>query len=323
MVLRPPQPYDAHVYEPLLRFLAYVRRELGAYDARAEIGGRPPEGDCTLARDLDRGMRLVVVFDEPPADRPVLEARLREMVAAFRGVSASSEMDAVRPPPVARAAMIKHDLGEALFGLARRIDAEQVLVIDARSPLIFGASHSYDTRDVDEMLLHARTAEVASAQGLNLAELLDSDEPPTERALLTHVDDDTVRSSLARQLLHFWQSTRHMNPDERAAAIRVGRAVRLTREAAGGEEPGTHSEHGLGGPRRFIAQADGFACFARGFASIYWLIAVFPKPFSELHVEARTIHALPHVERLVVSLPPTDPTEGAGRGAVRRLRPVK
>ena len=60
-----------------------------------------------------------------------------------------------------------------------------------------------------------------------------------------------------------------------------------------------------------------FGYFVRSFANIYLLITVFEGAFSELHVESAVLHALPSIERLLLALPPIDPSPG---GRVIRLR---
>jgi hypothetical protein len=66
----------------------------------------------------------------------------------------------------------------------------------------------------------------------------------------------------------------------------------------------------------------GFGYVARSFAGIYVLILVFEGPFDEIGVRRATQSALPAIERLVLSLPPRDPsTQGAKVAvAIRRLR---
>ena len=61
----------------------------------------------------------------------------------------------------------------------------------------------------------------------------------------------------------------------------------------------------------------------RPFANIYRLVLLFDGPPSALHVEAALLKMLPHIERLVLGLPPRDPvSRGAKVTPLRRLRPV-
>jgi hypothetical protein len=66
----------------------------------------------------------------------------------------------------------------------------------------------------------------------------------------------------------------------------------------------------------------GFGYVARSFAGIYVLILVFEGPFDEIGARRATQSALPAIERLVLSLPPRDPSTQGARVAVaiRRLR---
>lgn len=59
---------------------------------------------------------------------------------------------------------------------------------------------------------------------------------------------------------------------------------------------------------------------ARSFAQIYVLVLVFAEPFDELRAERAVQGRLGLVERLVLALPPLDPTPAAGARAVRRRR---
>jgi hypothetical protein len=59
---------------------------------------------------------------------------------------------------------------------------------------------------------------------------------------------------------------------------------------------------------------------ARSFATIYVLVLVFSAPFDELKAERAIQGRLGLLERLVISLPPLEPTPVAGAKAVRRRR---
>lgn len=71
----------------------------------------------------------------------------------------------------------------------------------------------------------------------------------------------------------------------------------------------------LEGQRRHLVNDEGFGLLARGFANLYWLALVFAAPFSELRADGALVHALPAIERLVLSLPPIDPGGGGGTRA--------
>ena len=50
----------------MLRFLELLCKELGAEDARLELGGRDPEDRGLVFANLPDEFRLVAVFAEPP-----------------------------------------------------------------------------------------------------------------------------------------------------------------------------------------------------------------------------------------------------------------
>lgn len=59
---------------------------------------------------------------------------------------------------------------------------------------------------------------------------------------------------------------------------------------------------------------------ARSFAQIYVLVLVFEEPFDEIRAERAIQARLGPIERLVLALPPLDPTPNVGVRAVRRRR---
>jgi hypothetical protein len=59
---------------------------------------------------------------------------------------------------------------------------------------------------------------------------------------------------------------------------------------------------------------------ARSFAQIYVLVLVFDAPFDELRAERAIQARIAVIERLVLALPPLDPTPNVGIRAVRRRR---
>ena len=67
----------------LRRFLELVTRELGADDARAELGGRDPDSPGIVFKTLSTGWRVVAIFDTPPADRSGAQAKLDRLAEMF------------------------------------------------------------------------------------------------------------------------------------------------------------------------------------------------------------------------------------------------
>lgn len=144
------------------------------------------------------------------------------------------------------------DLDEALARLVEAADAEVALVIDDRSPMIWGSSAPKDER-------------------LDIAELL---------------------------------ALRRPGAGADAKTTRLSRAVARVRRHSASTRTERWSE---------AMQEAGFGYLARSFASIYRAVLVFEGPFSELHVDAAILHALPGLERLVLALPPVDPGPSGGR----------
>jgi hypothetical protein len=74
-----------------------------------------------------------------------------------------------------------------------------------------------------------------------------------------------------------------------------------------------------GGHLHHTVSGEDFGYIARSFAAIYVLVLAFPGPFDELRAHRAVVLALPHIEGLVLALPPLDPAPT--RGAVVALRP--
>lgn len=119
----------------LLRLLDLARREVGARDARAEVGGEPPQDACAVWCALPDHHRLVVLFDAAPSDADAVRERLEALVIAFEGLAddSRSERETLREPLVRR-------LDAELTRLSERAGAVGALVIDEHSPVIWGTS---------------------------------------------------------------------------------------------------------------------------------------------------------------------------------------
>ncbi len=292
--------------DALLRLLDLVRRELGADDTRAEIGGRDPEGDRVVFARLPSGHRIVVVFDAPPADLELARNKLTALLDSFAGVIEPPRIEA----PLERAPGAYRNLREELDALVARAQALRAVVIDDRSPVVWGISEGAADLDVTVALQIADAATLAQESGLAMTELLDA----AKRDELVGALDRDRRAKLRRAL----SSLRHDVPSleslaDRDATILVARAIAGARRTA----TATHAH-------RDVEHGPSLGWLSRSFASIYRLVLVWSGPFSELHADAAMIHALPVIERLVLSLPPRDPV---GQGARvlkmgRRLRPV-
>lgn len=290
--------------EEVERLLEVVCKELGADDARLELGGKDPGEDAVWCA-LPTGFRLVAILPEAEEPRTDDElTRLREKLV-FLARSFDATFDRVSPPAPRPAGNPQHALDDALDVLAGQTSALAALVVDNDSPVFWGSS--LEPRGDEDLEAAARAAEalaVASAGGLDLA------------AILAGTAEGPVPTELERPVAHI----RADAGDERDAEewhrrLTVFAATTALREACRGEgELGT----------RHAVHDDDLAYLARSFGGIYWLVLAFEvSRFSELHAEAAMIHALPWIERLVLSLPPIDPKGGGGRVLkLRRLRPV-
>jgi hypothetical protein len=112
------------------RLIALVRRELNADEVRViEPDEEPPEG--ALVAQLGNGKRVMATFaanvDDREAKHRRLEILAESFAESFRVTSAS------RPPPA-------QSLHAELEGLAKRAEATDALVIDAQSPVVWGAA---------------------------------------------------------------------------------------------------------------------------------------------------------------------------------------
>lgn len=278
--------------EALQRLLEVVRRELGADDARLELGGRDPDNGHLVWERMPEGWRVVAVFDAPPGNRTELQRRLSALLEAFQ--------DVARRPPVPHSRVsVRRALDDELVALAERVGAEQAVIIDASSPVLWASSdlERGDGEDVEQMERDAREVIEAEQADVDLANLLEQPTPQASKALR----DQGVERARATRLL---QAARRMSERNEVRDVEGWRRYLRTARAVG-------SIRGEG-PRE--VREERFGYLARQLAGIYWLVLAFAGRFSELHAEAAVIHATPHLERLLSALPPTDPGSGVGGG---------
>src|SRR5262249_54833105 len=127
------------------RLAASLRRELGAVDVRFLRSGEPSgPPETALACPVPDGPVVVADFEEPPADREAKARRMEMIVASFADLLAAAPTDAARHH---RHASPARSLAGELTALAGRAGALSVLVVDARSPVIWGASDSGDVAE--------------------------------------------------------------------------------------------------------------------------------------------------------------------------------
>ncbi|HVU04190.1 MAG TPA: hypothetical protein VHE30_20675 [Polyangiaceae bacterium] len=133
----------------LLRFLEIVARELGAADARVELGGKDPADPRVVFRPSPSGARVVAVFDAPVEQRGAAENRLDALIASF--FSTAESLSAMAPPARTPPDIAGRRLDDELTRLAERAGAKGAVVFDMESPVVWGASHS-GPPDTDRLL---------------------------------------------------------------------------------------------------------------------------------------------------------------------------
>lgn len=288
-----------------LRLIDIVRRELSAADARVEIGGQPPDDPRIVHCELSEGARIVAVFAEPPADRHAATERLQTVVDTFPGITASIVHRASTPPAPSASSL----LDEELQSLCSKTGAVVALIVDASSPVIWACSEELPEGfdDIHGAVRFTTLAGQAVLAGTDLPSLLG--------ATGESANDSELPPDVPEVLAHAIRTTRAQCPDMTRDAWQLyGLAARAITEARGVK----YDAPVAGEPAPDMVQEAEFGWLARPFATIYRLLLVFRSPFSELATRGAVLRALPWIERLVRSLPPTDP--GTAAGQVVRLR---
>lgn len=118
------------------RLIALVCRELGASEARVlATGETAEEGPSVVQCRLADGRGIWARFDAPPADLEAKQRRLEILASTFDTVvEEASTGRASRPPH-------RSSLHEELLALITRASAVNAIVIDANSPVVWGAAH--------------------------------------------------------------------------------------------------------------------------------------------------------------------------------------
>ena len=270
------------------RFLAVIRQELAADDARLEVGGRAPRGERAVWVDLDDGWRLVAVFDQDVDDLEERKQKLSTLVASFHGTIEELRREP-RVPSVAREATARSELRLCLDVLCEKAMAAAAVVVDEQSPVVWGTSTGAAWLDDAERAGEAgRLLNRAAQAGFDAMEWLGRSDPATP-ALPKDVRDELVaRRGMLRLLVS--QTTAPV------ARLAVLRAVALARDDGD-----------------ISLRDEEFSAITRRFGGIYRLALAFEGAYSELHAEPTLARALPIIERLVADLPPIDPTPVGAR----------
>ncbi len=287
----------------LLRLLDLICRELGAEDARIEIGGREPADERAVWSALPGGARLVALFADAPDDRRSVGERLTELSRSFASAGDSGlEWSALSGELASRR------LDDELAMLADRAGAVRSVVVDAQSPVIWGTSEMRRSgEDVDSAIRAADALAAADRVGVDLARLLERDEDDAQTVLEARGVEPPVLAFLVREVERIRQRSRRSGSAWRHHLL-TARAIAAVRRGRGEEAQ----------VKEMIHDRD-FGYLARSFANIYRLLLVFDGEFSELAAEGAVVHALPVIEHLVLALPPVDPPPKGGR--VIRLPP--
>jgi hypothetical protein len=270
---------DVSVFD---RFLSLAKRELQAEDVRLLAHGeKAPEASNTIVARLPDGRHVVASFEGAPKDRDVLERRLAMLAGTFAEALATppSERTRSRPPVVS-------SLHEELRALRERARAQDVVVIDVDSPVIW-ASASVIGRPrarVDSLL-----RDVSEHREL---EGSDAEAPPQESGPIQDVSPSPAESSPVPS-----DTEERQQPDEPEITRRAIAAIRRL-PTLDQLHKGRHLRH---------AQQKADHYLVLSFSGIYALAVVFDAPFDELRAERAMQESLPRIERLVLALPPLDP----------------
>ncbi|WP_394840062.1 hypothetical protein LVJ94_24550 [Pendulispora rubella] len=325
----PPDPES-----PFSRFVALVRRELGAEDVRVLTKDPEPESPAAnvlYARLLD-GTRIAVTFNTAPGNPAALRRRLGMLMNTFAAL-----IEAHSKPPARLS--ISRSLREELRALATRTQAVEALVLDAHSPVVWGATHQRGPLEeppelsavlhvVDPLepyasvtpLYRDKSERPPPPEDLDadedLAELVTFPPPaPLPGPRLADLPAPVPPEPSQTQISEPKGVESLPPPDLRDLVPSAQRALREVRSL-----PGIDSLR-KGRPIRETVRLADFGYVAQSFATIYIIVLVFEAPFDELRAERALNDALPRIERLVLALPPLDPTPEPRANAVALRRP--
>ncbi len=319
----------------LEEFLTIVTRDLGAASAlvldpsdESKEAVAPSESELTLSTDLPGGRRLVVRFDAAPADADALRRRLSMLASAFGDVLPHEPRSRASRPPPARS------LREELAALVKRVGAIEAVIVDAHSPVIWGAAGDAAALDwpgspepppARPSGLHV--SEVIPLHGADWGYETHTGPTPPEPAEQPEVEPSAPPDSSpfgrapVEALAEPEQEDGEASPRPPERSGHVLETAALTMRAMV-EVRGLPDLAGLrrGGHLRHMVAETGFGYVARSFAAIYVLVVIFDGPFEELLVKRAIAQALPTIERLVAALPPLNPRPTAGVAALRPRR---
>lgn len=263
----------------------------------------PPRLLSLLERELS-ATRVFVAQAPPEGDVPF-------------GLSENDGADTVLTAPIGRGLVLVVELG--------RRAADRAALSEKLAALVETFSDSLAVAGVEEprgeaerpsaaVALHEELRALAEGAGASDAVVIDATSAVTWGAAEAVDPAPHVETPLA-QVIHLDPNVRRISPKRtrgpRSAtekAIALVRALEATQTLPRG---GTLSESARNAHPPHIA---------RSFATIYVLILVFDAPFDQIRAERALQARLGIVERLVLALPPLEPTPSGGEKKAMRAR---
>jgi hypothetical protein len=270
----------------LARFLELVAREMDTVDVHAEQRGTVEPAREVLVVPLGEHSEVVVRFDEVPPDVEARQRRLEMLATAF---ASAIEVGAKSPRPGRRS------LRRELEQLADRAGAIDAVVIDAHSPIVWGAVAGPVVSSKTNVIplnaeARARVERIHDSHR-DLLAAIEGDKEPTEEDRASATPAPVPPSPLTTR------------------AVAEIRAL-----------PATAMLH-RGGHLAYNRRDADYGVVARSFAAIYVLLLVFDRAFDMIRAERALREGVPVIERLVLALPPMDPEPGPTAGVVAIRRP--
>ena len=174
------------------------------------------------------------------------------------------------------------------------------------SPVLWASSEPHDSQlDLDGLMLTARADQMLVTAKLSWSELLAATSLEASDRLREARLSGIALRTVQDELENLRELAEEGGLAGAARRLRGARALFEVRERAARERELVRTE--LRGPD--------IQCFAHSIAGQYQLVLVFDETYSPLHAEGNVQRALPHIERLLLSLPPVDPMSGGSRGA--------
>jgi hypothetical protein len=285
-----------------LKLLELACLKLSARDARIELGGEDPTDERLVFCGLDEVRRLVVVFDEPPSDRSAAAEKLSVLAESFQETLAAY----AEPQPLRSPMALQRELDLTLAQLAERTGAETIWIIDVQSPVLWGSSEAHPKDlDLDVLLLTADADRDLAKTQVTWAELLAAPASAASERLREAGLTGKAMRAVQDELEILRQLSEQGGLAAAARRLRTARALAEIKKR-------TANDHTL---LRCELRGPDIQCFAHSLAGQYQLILVFDETYSPLHAEGNVQRAMPHIERLLLSLPPIDPETQGARGA--------